>query len=366
MTGLCLAGQTANVGNHTTDGHNDFPYFIRALYNNDIYHKNFSNGMELPGQVDFPRLRKGGLRGQFWSAYMQCPRNSHNFSDETHQDTVHDTFQQIDLVHRLANEFPQHLRIASSSNDVWTNFANSDTISSFIGVEGLHQIGNSASILRMYHRLGVRYVSLTHSCHNKYADSATPEKPFHNGLSPAGEAMVREMNRLGMIVDLAHVSNNTMRDALRVSSAPVIFSHSSVYARCAHPRNVPDDVLLELKNNGGVIMITFFRAYTRCDGKGTASLSDVADHIQYAGELIGYEHVGLGADFDGMPDVVEGLEDVSKYPDLIAELLRRGVSEKDLQGVVGANVLRVLKEVELEAEQLKDVKPLQDEVKKLN
>ncbi|EGE82105.1 membrane dipeptidase [Blastomyces gilchristii SLH14081] len=348
------------------DGHNDFPYFIRALYNNDIYHKNFSNGIELPGQVDFPRLRKGGLRGQFWSAYVQCPRNSHNFSDETYQETVHDTFQQIDLVHRLAKEFPQHLRIVSSANDVWTNFANSDTISSFIGVEGLHQIGNSASILRMYHRLGVRYVTLTHSCHNKYADSATPEKPLHNGLSPAGEAMVREMNRLGMIVDLAHVSNNTMRDALRVSSAPVIFSHSSIYARCAHPRNVPNDVLLELKKNGGVIMITFFPAYTRCDGKGTASLSDVADHVQYAGELIGYEHIGLGADFDGMPDAVKGLEDVSKYPDLIAELLRRGVSEKDLQGVVGANVLRVLKEVELEAERLKDVKPLQDEVKKLN
>ncbi|PGH32360.1 membrane dipeptidase [[Emmonsia] crescens] len=347
------------------DGHNDFPYFIRALYKNDIYQKNISDGMELPGQVDFPRLRKGGLRGQFWSAFIQCPKDSNNFSDETYQEIVHDTFQQIDLVHRLAKQFPQHLSLVSSADKVWTNFAHSDTISSLIGVEGLHQIGNSASILRMYHQLGVRYVTLTHSCHNKYADSATPEHPLHNGLSPAGEAIVREMNRLGMIVDLAHVSNNTMRDALRISSAPVIFSHSSIYARCAHPRNVPDDVLLELKRNGGVVMITFFPEYTRCDGKGKASLSDVADHVQYAGDLIGYEHVGLGADFDGMLNTVEGLEDVSKYPDLIAELLRRGVSEKHLEGVVGANVLRVLKDVEVEAERLRDAPPLQDQVKDL-
>ncbi|OJD14964.1 hypothetical protein AJ78_04747 [Emergomyces pasteurianus Ep9510] len=343
------------------DGHNDFPYFIRAVYKNDIYQKNISDGLELPGQVDFPRLRKGGLRGQFWSAFIQCPTNSNNFSDETYHDTVHDTFQQLDLVHRLAKQFPQHLNLVSSADEVWANFANSDSISSLIGIEGLHQIGNSASILRMYHQLGVRYVTLTHSCHNKYADSATPERPLHNGLSPAGEAMVREMNRLGMIVDLAHVSSNTMRDALRVSSAPVIFSHSSIYARCAHPRNVPDDVLLELKRNGGVVMITFFPEYTRCHDKGKASLSDVADHVQYAGDLIGYDHIGLGADFDGMLNTVEGLEDVSKYPDLISELLRRGVSEKKLEGVVGANVLRVLKEVEIEAERLRDVHPLQDQ-----
>ncbi|KAG5305254.1 membrane dipeptidase GliJ [Histoplasma capsulatum G186AR] len=347
------------------DGHNDFPFFIRAFYKNDIYQKNMSDDMELPGQVDFPRLRMGGLRGQFWSAYIPCPKNSNNFSDNAYPEIVHDTIQQIDLVHRLAKQFPQHIRFVYSAEDVWNNFAKSDAISSLIGVEGLHQIGNSASIMRMYHQLGVRYVTLTHSCHNKYADSASPELPLHNGLSPAGEAMVREMNRLGMVVDLAHVSSNTMRHALRVSSAPVIFSHSSIHAKCAHPRNVPDDVLLALKRNGGVVMITFFPEYTRCDGKGSASLSDVADHIQYAGELIGYAHIGLGADFDGMFNTVEGLEDVSKYPDLIAELLRRGVSEKDLIGIVGANVLRVLKEVEVEAKRLENVKPLQDNIMNL-
>ncbi|KAK2794719.1 hypothetical protein FQN52_007489 [Onygenales sp. PD_12] len=343
------------------DGHNDFPIFIREVYDNDIYQKNFSDG-KLLGQVDFPRLRKGGIRGQFWSVYVGCPANTTDFSDETYSKSVHDTFQQIDLVHRLATEFPEHLKIVSSSSEVWANFANSDTISSLIGVEGLHQIGNSASILRMYHRLGVRYVTLTHSCHNKYADSATPEQPLHNGLSPAGEAMVREMNRLGMIVDLAHVSADTMRHALRVSSAPVLFSHSSSYAMCAHPRNVPDDVLLELKRNGGVVMITFFPEYTRCDDSAKASLADVADHIEHVGKLIGYEHVGLGSDFDGMLNVVSGLEDVSKYPDLIEELLRRGVEEADLIGLVGKNVLRVLKGVEDEAERLRYVHPLQDEV----
>ncbi|PGG96583.1 hypothetical protein AJ79_09532 [Helicocarpus griseus UAMH5409] len=347
------------------DGHNDFPIFIRAFYKNDIYQKNFSDEIELPGQVDFPRLRAGGIRGQFWSAFVECPKDSGNFSDEVYQQSVHDTFQQIDLVRRLAKEYPQQLSLVSSADEVWSNFATSNLISSFIGVEGLHQIGNSASILRMYHRLGVRYVTLTHSCHNKYADSASPAHRLHHGLSPAGEAMVREMNRLGMMVDLAHVSNDTMRDALRVSSAPVIFSHSSSYAMCAHPRNVPDDVLLQLKKNGGVIMITFFPEYTRCDDYTKASLQDVADHIQHVGELIGYDHVGLGSDFDGMMNTVRGLEDVSKYPDLLEELLRRGVSEKELEGVVGANVLRVLKEVEVEAERLRDVHPLQDKVKEL-
>ncbi|PGH27142.1 hypothetical protein AJ80_01098 [Polytolypa hystricis UAMH7299] len=347
------------------DGHNDFPIFIRAFYKNDIYQKNFTDETPLPGQVDFPRLREGRVRGNFWSVYVGCPEDSGNFSDEVYQEAVHDTFQQIDLVHRLIKQFPQHLKLASSADDVWENFAKSDRISSMMGVEGLHQIGNSASILRMYHQLGVRYVTLTHFCHNKYADSASPEKPLHHGLSTAGEAMVREMNRLGMIVDLSHTSSETMMDTLRISSAPVIFSHSSVYALCPHSRNVPDDVLIQLKKNRGVIMIAFFPGYTRCDDASKASLSDVADHIQHAGELIGYEHVGFGSDFDGMEEAVKGLEDVSKYPDLVKELVRRGVSPKDIEGVIGANVLRVLKDVEQEAERLRDVHPLQDEVQGL-
>jgi membrane dipeptidase len=255
--------------------------------------------------------------------------------------------------------------MVSTADDVWSNFEKSDTISSLMGIEGLHQIGNSASILRMYHRLGVRYATLTHFCHNRYADSASPKDPLHNGLSPEGEAMVREMNRLGIIVDLAHTSHITMLDTLQVSSAPVIFSHSSTFALCPHPRNVPDDVLIELKKNGGVIMITFVPEYICCGDERNATLSDVADHIEHVGSLIGYEHVGLGSDFDGMPAGIKQLEDVSKYPELIEELLRRGISAPDLGGVVGNNVLRVLKAVELEAERQHDVKPLQDNIEDL-
>lgn len=277
-------------------------------------------------------------------------------------DAVHDTFQQIDLVHRMVNEFPQHLQLASSADDAWEIFKHSDKISSLLGVEGLHQIGNGASVLRLYHQLGVRYITLTHACHNKYADSASPDTPLHHGLSSAGEEVVREMNRVGLMVDLAHTSSETMVDALRVSSAPVIFSHSSSYSVCPHERNVPDDVLLQLKANGGVIMVTFLPDYVNCDNPADASLSDVADHIEYIGELIGYQHLGLGSDFDGMPNGPKQLEDVSKYPALVEELLNRGLSAEDLKGLVGGNVLRVLQEVELEAERQRDVKPLEDDM----
>lgn len=280
-------------------------------------------------------------------------------------EAVHDTFQQIDLVHRMVKEFPQHLQLASSADDAWEIFKQSDKISSMLGVEGLHQIGNSVSVLRLYHQLGVRYITLTHTCHNKYADSASPDTPLHHGLSPAGEDVVREMNRVGLMVDLAHTSSETMVDALRVSSAPVMFSHSSSYSVCAHERNVPDEVLFQLKTNGGVIMVTFYPEYTNCGNPAEASLSDVANHIQHIGELIGYDHLGIGSDFDGMPNGPKQLEDVSKFPDLIEELLNRGVSADDLKGLVGGNVLRVLKEVELEAERLKDLKPLEDDVKSL-
>lgn len=277
-------------------------------------------------------------------------------------EAMHDTLQQIDLVHRMVKEFPQHLQLASNAGDVWEIFKHSDKISSFLGVEGLHQIGNSVSVLRLYHQLGVRYITLTHTCHNKYADSASPEDPLHHGLSPAGEDVVREMNRVGLIVDLSHTSSETMVDALRVSSAPVMFSHSSSYSVCAHERNVPDDVLFHLKANGGVIMVTFYPEYTNCGNPAEASLNDVADHIQHIGELIGYEHLGIGSDFDGMPNGPKQLEDVSKYPALIEELLNRGVSAENLKGVVGGNVLRVLREVELEAERLTGLKPLEDDV----
>ncbi|RDW70877.1 dipeptidase [Aspergillus mulundensis] len=343
-----------------TDGHNDFPEFIRSFYHNHIYQSNFSDQIELPYHVDFPRLAKGGVRGQFWSVYVAC----HDSPPEPDYEHVHDTLQQIDLVHRLAALYPQHLEIVPDTSAFRHTFETSSKIASFLGVEGLHQIGSSASTLRLYHALGARYVTLTHMCHNEYADSATPAQPRHNGLSPRGRDMVLEMNRLGMAVDISHVSAKTMHDALDTSKAPVIFSHSSVYALCPHERNVPDDVLLRLAANGGVIMITFLDEYTRCDDPTAATLADVADHIQYVGDLIGYKYVGLGSDFDGMERTIKGLEDVSKYPDLIRELLRRGVSVQDAAGVVGGNVLRVMGEIERVAREMAEegVTPLEDEV----
>jgi membrane dipeptidase len=346
------------------DTHNDFPIWIRAFYKNDIYQPGFTNTSKIYGMVDFPRLREGGVRGQFWSVYVDCPKDSGNYSDEAYLPLVKETLQQIDLVNRLQVKFPYNLQVASTSKDIWHQFHHSKepVISSLMGAEGLHQIANSASILRLYHTLGVRYITLTHSCHNIYADSCGPDQPLHNGLSVAGVAMVQEMNRIGMMVDLSHVSPATMRNALNVTRAPVIFSHSSAYSLCNHPRNVPDDILKLVKKNGGVVQVTFVPEFIKCDIPSEATLSDVADHIEHIGKLIGYEHVGLGSDFDGIPYGPKGLEDVSKYPDLIKELLDRGVSVKELQGVVGGNLLRVMKQVEKVSTSMIDVEPLQDEV----
>ena len=266
-------------------------------------------------------------------------------------------------MHRLLARFPEDLKQAKNAKEIWEQFTTSTHISSLIGVEGLHQIGNSASILRMYYHLGARYVTLTHECHNRYADSCSPQIPLHNGLSEAGISILREMNRIGMMVDLSHTSKATMWDALQVSRAPVLFSHSNSFSMCAHPRNVPDDILFRLQKNGGVIMVTFVPEFVRCGQPESASLDDVADHIEYIGELIGYRHVGLGADFDGMPRGPKGLEDVSKYPNLIVELARRGLSHAELTGLVGGNVWRVLSETEKVGQSMTDVLPLEDKIK---
>lgn len=241
-------------------------------------------------------------------------------------------------------------------------FSSSSKIASLLGIEGLHQIGNSASVLRMYHSLGVRYATLTHTCHNIYADSEEPETPLHGGLSKAGKSIVQEMNRLGMMVDLSHTSFETQRSALAVSAAPVIFSHSNAYALCNHTRNVPDDTLKKIKENDGIVMVTFYPAFLENDPR-EASLNSVANHILYIGTMIGYRHVGIGSDFDGMGSGPVGLEDVSKYPDLIRELKKRGVSEEDISGIMGLNILRVLETVEHVSASMNLVRPLEDDVK---
>lgn len=269
-------------------------------------------------------------------------------------------------MNRLIDYFPQHLSHAYTANDVWSSFKrNPQSISSLIGAEGLHQIGNSASIMRLYYRLGVRYITLTHDCNNMYADAAQAVKPVHNGLSTKGKEIVREMNRIGMLVDLSHTSDATMIDALNTTLAPVIFSHSNARALCPHLRNVPDAILFKLRDNGGVVMVTFYAEYTKCDNPSLASLHDVADHIDYIGRLIGFKHIGIGSDFDGMASGPNGLEDVGAYPSLIAELVKRGISRDDIEGIIGGNILRVLAEAERVAQALSLVLPIEDEVKPL-
>ncbi|KAI1157500.1 renal dipeptidase [Nemania serpens] len=348
----------------STDGHIDFPIWIRAFYQNRIYQDNFTSDDPLFGQVDFPRLRLGKLGTALWSVYVECPDNTTDTSDEVYYEITHDTIQQIDLVYRLIKEYPDYLEQAYSVADVDRIFRahGPSKISSLMGVEGLHQIGNSASVLRMYHALGVRYASLTHTCHNKYADSEEPAQPLHGGLSEAGRVMVAEMNRLGMIVDLSHASFDTQRDTLYISCAPVIFSHSNAYSLYNHTRNVPDDVLELLRQNQGVIMVTFYPQFLANDSS-KASLTQVADHIQYIGEKIGYKHVGVGSDFDGMASGPSGLEDVSKYPNLVVELQRRDVQEADMLGIMGRNFIRVLQAVENIALSKQHERPLEDDVK---
>jgi membrane dipeptidase len=308
------------------------------------------------------------LRGQFWSAYVECPRNVGKVDEQaTYYEAMHQTLQQVDLINRLIDAHPQRLQRAASAAEVWEQFvgSKSGSISSLIGVEGLHQVANSASFLRILHRLGVRYVTLTHSCHNAYADSCSPPEALHGGLSVTGREVVREMNRLGLMVDLSHTSIATQRDAMKVSRAPVVYTHSSARALCDHERNVADDELHALRANGGIIMVNFAPVFVACSAQAT--LQDVADHIVYLGELIGFDHVGIGADYDGMgfdPAPV-GLDDVGTYPALIAELLRRGVSIEHVCGVAGANILRVLAHVERISRELGDEQPLEDRVKSL-
>ncbi|KAF4310766.1 Chloroperoxidase [Botryosphaeria dothidea] len=338
------------------DGHNDFAIYIRAFYRNHIYGANFSDDQELAGQVDFLRLRAGRVGAQFWSVYTECKEDA--------ADALAETVQQIDLVHRLVDRFPAQLQSAASAAEVWAQWrAGEGAVSSLLGIEGLHQVAAApASALRLFHRLGVRYVTLTHTCHNAYADSSSPPSPRHGGLSPAGRAVVREMNRIGLAVDLSHTSEATARQALRLSRAPVLFTHSAAAALCPVARNVPDDLLLALRDNDGIIMVNFWPPLVTC--AATASLSDVADHIVYIGRLIGFRHVGLGADFDGMglDSGPRRLEDVSTYPALLAELLRRGLSLGAIRGIAGANVLRVLAAVEDVARTMADVDPLEDDV----
>jgi len=303
---------------------------------------------------------------------------------------VRSTLEALDTFHRLAQAYPKYFTPTPDSYAAVKAFEAGRLISPVI-IEGLHQIGNSISTLRLYHRLGVRYATLTWNCHNKYADAACETgpnfetrvaTPYWKGLSPAGRDLVKEMNRMGMLVDLAHVSADTMRDVLigngteiwKGSLAPPIFSHSSAYAICPHPRNVPDDILHLVKKRNSIVMVNFSPSFISCvPGKAgelpvvypkNVTLHQVVRHIRHIGELIGYDHVGIGSDYDGIDATPEGLEDVSKFPDLVAELLRQGVNDTDVGKIVGRNILRVWKEVDDVARKLQaSVDPLEDDVK---
>jgi len=364
------------------DGHNDVPWEYR-LHSNDFSAIDLAtdtSDQPLKMATDIPRLRAGCVGGQFWSVYVPTKLKG--------ADAVQATVEQIDVVHWMCARYPDTFELALTADDV-ERIHRQGKIASLIGMEGGHSINNSLGTLRMMYRLGARYMTLTHVKNTDWADAAGDEAKW-NGLTHFGEEVVREMNRLGMLVDLSHVTDETMRAALRVTKAPVIFSHSSARALCDHVRNVPDDVLRMTATNGGVVMACFLPGYLTESGRSRlkaydaertrlqklypddqakidsgiaewkraqpllreATLNDVADHIDHIRKVAGIDHVGIGSDFDGFSGPPQGLEDVSKYPDLLAELLRRGYSKEDIKKIAGLNVLRVMRGTERVAREL--------------
>ena len=362
------------------DGHNDYPWALRSLDpGRDLGKADITKSVPSL-MTDIPRLRAGGLGAQFWSVYVP--------STMAAPEAVVATLEQIDIVHRMLKRWPETFELALSADDVERIFKRG-RIASMIGMEGGHSVDSSLATLRMMHALGARYMTLTHNNNTPWADAAA-DKPAHGGLTKFGEEMVREMNWLGMLVDLSHVSPDTMEDALRVAAAPVIFSHSSARAVADVPRNVPDAILRQLPKNGGVVMVSFVPGFTspdvvahdrralaertrlqqampsdeagvnkamdawrKANPTPRATVAQVADHIDHIRKVAGIDHIGLGGDFDGITEVVQGLEDVSTYPALTAELLKRGYSDDDVKKVLGLNVLRAWRQADRVAADLK-------------
>jgi membrane dipeptidase len=352
------------------DGHNDLPWAVRidkrARGNVALYDLRSTT----PGNTDLERLTRGRVGAQFWSVYIP---------GEAGGGFARTQLEQIDIARQIIARYPQALQMATSVDEIRAAHRNG-RIASLLGIEGGHAIENSLGVLRTYYDLGVRYMTLTHNVHTDWADSAALP-PKHDGLTAFGEQVVLEMNRLGMLVDLSHTADATVDDALRVSKAPVIFSHSSARALCDVPRNVPDALLRRVAQNGGVVMVTFVAGFInpevarveqpalaevkrRTAGLSTeesdriydevmsrvqfpqTTLAQVADHIEHIRKVAGVEHIGLGADYDGNSLWPEGLEDVSAYPNLFAELIRRGWSDEDLKLLAGENLLRAMAKAE--------------------
>ncbi|MEO6065676.1 MAG: dipeptidase [Lysobacterales bacterium] len=354
------------------DGHNDLPWAIHVdeTARGDVAKYDLRG--KVPGHTDIARLRAGKLGAQFWSVYT---------SGEPTSGHARAQLEQIELAHAIIERYPDTFGLALSASDIVAEHR-AGRIASLLGIEGGHAIEGSLGALRAYYRLGVRYMTLTHNTHTSWADSAAQQPPKHDGLTDFGREVVREMNRLGMLIDLSHTAVATMHDAIDASAAPVIFSHSNVRGVCNVPRNIPDDVLDKLGANGGLVMTTFVAGFTSCEvaaitqpaieqyNQRTRGMDDaaareriykeifdklvvpastigqVADHIEYVRDRIGVAHVGLGADFDGNDSWPTGLSDVSMYPNLFAELIRRGWNDADLTLLAGANLLRVLRTAE--------------------
>jgi membrane dipeptidase len=358
--------------NPLIDGHNDLPWTIRTspVAEGDLARYDLEAAPP-PGQTDLPRLRAGGLGGQFWSVYVPA---------EPGTGLARMQLEQIDLARRIAASRPDDLELCWSAAQVEHAFA-AGRIASLLGMEGGHVLEGSRGALRAFHELGARYLTLTHNTSNELGDSATDE-PRHGGLSPFGREVVAEMNRLGMLVDLSHVAPSTMADALDLSAAPIIFSHSSARALCDVPRNVPDEILARVPSNGGVVMVNFVAGFISPEaaavlvpaiaefGRMAAGVTDlaelrdmrdryieslsvpaptigqVADHVEHVARVAGHEHVGIGSDYDGNRFWPEGMEDVSCYPNLFAELVERGWTDAQLAALAGGNVLRVMRDAE--------------------
>lgn len=317
------------------DGHNDLPWALRENYHYSIDAGSLSVGNPAL-HTDLPALREGGVGAQFWSVYVS--------SSMSEPEAVAATLEQIDCVYRLVEAFPEDLALATTATDVRQAWSEGK-IASLLGAEGGHSISGSLAVLRSLRRLGVAYMTLTHNDNTAWAASATGEQ-VNYGLTAFGREVVAEMNRIGMLVDLSHVAAQTMHDALDISTAPVIFSHSSCRGVYDHPRNVPDDVLGRLAENGGVAMVTFVPKFLRnTDNPQQAGIDDVVAHIEHARAVAGIDHIGLGGDYDGIPEGPEGLKRVSDYPNLLAALAQNGWTDEELGKLTSGNIMRVLDQV---------------------